>query len=84
MPTDLIHVDRVDQTMTDRRLPRWLVTGTYADGRLGAFQATTLSPFAASLCDVSKGGDALAIQWRDERFGKAITYVQRPDQSEVT
>lgn len=77
MPTDRIHIERLDPSVTPKGLQTWLVTGRYADGRLGGFQATTLSPFAATLCERSRqDGHDLLIQWRDVPGGKRITYVE--------
>ena len=84
MPTDRIHVHRVDFSgLVKGHLKAWLVTGTHTDGTLGGFQASTLSPFAATLCERAReeGYDVL-IQWREIPQGKGITYVELAPEEE--
>jgi hypothetical protein len=78
MPTDVIQIARVDATATTRPdLTRYLVTGTYADARLGGFQAYTLDAFQAALCErAGLTHQCVAVTWRDSRYGKDLVEVE--------
>ena len=84
MPTDKVIVNRVDFSgMVKGDLKQWLVSATYVDGRLGMFQAHTLSPFAASLCKrAAEQGYPVLAQWRDWPGGKRLTYVELAPEDE--
>ena len=65
MPTDTVIVDRIDWTLLDEGVKRYLVSGWHADPTiLGGFAASTTNQWAASLCEQArKTHQPIRIQW---------------------
>lgn len=63
--TDVILVERLDQSLTWDGDPSFHVTGIYPDGRTGVFQASTLSAFIASQIDLAqRTQQPIAVEWK--------------------
>lgn len=82
MPTDRIFVDRVDCTdLASHHQLQYLVTGTYADGRLDTFQAVIYEsrskPFRAALCQRAKEKRfEVRVQWVGAESYKRVCAVE--------